>query len=325
METLAEIAEEINKNNYFLLVGHIDPDGDCIGSLFGLKWCLDVLGKESKILLPESPEESFGELDFTKQEFSQFSDFDPEKLDWPEFNIIALDAGDRERLGEADNIKVDNNLMINIDHHVDNTLYGDINYVNADMAAVGVIIYNLAAELGIPVSEKIGKALAIAIISDTGSFRYGNTTPRVMKIMASLMEVGVDLFQINKMLYSNNSYESVILKGLALSTLQKSDDGKIAWLYVDQDMFDRAGVEDNDSMGLVNYARDIRGVEVGISFVEQGDNEIKISFRSNDYCPVNKIAAKLSGGGHPRAAGCSIQTDMSSALEMVVEEVKDYV
>ena len=324
METLAEIAEAINKKDHFLLVGHIDPDGDCIGSLFGLKWCLEELNKESKVLLTQSPDDFFDNLAFTDDEYNQLDDFSFNQLEWPEFNIIALDAGDRGRLGAADNLLDHKNVssVINIDHHIDNTDYGDLNYINSDKAAVGVIIYELAALMEIPVNKKIGEALSTAIIADTGSFRYENTTSRVMRIIASLMEVGVDIYQINRMLYSNNSYESVILKGLALSTLEISEDGKIAWLYIDNDMFKKAGIKEHDSMGVVGYARDIKGVEVGISFVEQEDEGVKISFRSNEYCSVNEIAAKFSGGGHPRAAGCKIDFNLTSAIEQVVEEVK---
>jgi phosphoesterase RecJ-like protein len=327
MDNLKDIAEKINEKDHFLLIGHIDPDGDCIGSLFGLKWCLDILGKTSKVLLSESPSDYFKELNISQDEFFQLSDFNPEQLEWPEINMISLDAGDIDRLGKAKelfDIEADP-FVINIDHHIDNTTYGDMNYVNADMAAVGIIIYELAAQLQVPVNNKIGKGLATAIIDDTGSFRYENTTSRVMKIIASLMEIGVDIYRINRMLYSNNSYKAVILKGLVLSTVQVSSDGKIAWLYVDQDMLAQAGVSEQYSGSFVNYARDIKGVEVGISFVEQKNERVKISFRSNDYCPVNEIAAKFSGGGHSRAAGCRIDSELSSAIEKIVEEVKKYV
>lgn len=324
MNSLKDIKEIIINKDHFIIMGHIDPDGDCIGSVFALKWALDRLGKKSLVLLNDLPEKVYHYLQISPTDYNIFKDFNTKKYKWPEYNMIALDSGDIERLGGG--IKLTKNrLLINIDHHVDNTKYGQVNYINPEMSATGEIIYDLLSLLKVPIDIKIGKALATAIIADTGGFRYQNTSARVMRVIASLMDIGVDSYKINKALFGTYSYSAIKLKGLALSTLQLGADGKIAWLKVDQDMLKRVRTEISDASGLVNYARDIADVEVGIAFYEIDSNKTKVSFRSNNYCPVHEIAAYFGGGGHPRAAGCKLNRPIAESIELILRKVEEYV
>lgn len=322
MGELEEIADQIKKRDQFLLLGHIDPDGDCIGSLFSLKWILDKLGKRSLVLLDEVPVD-YDFLEIIADDYRLFTDFNLLEKE-SDRTIITLDSGDRERLGQGKDY-LDFFPVFNLDHHVDNTEFGDLNYIDPNKAAAAVIVYELADKLDIELDIKIGQAIVMGIIADTGSFRYSNTSPLVLNIVADLLEKGVDIYKINQMLYGRNSYESVVFKGLALSTIQKSEDGKIAWISAADEIFARSGLKENDSMGIVNYARDIKGVEVGISFTERKEDEIKVSLRSNNYVPVNEIAAVFSGGGHPRAAGCKIKGELDQVREKVLKEVERYV
>ena len=320
MEDLNSIGELIKKRDNFILVGHIDFDADCIGSLFGLKWILDKMNKKSIILLNEEVDE-YDFIDINDKDYQFFDEFKLEKE--KEYNIIALDSGDADRLAQGKNY-LDSFPVFNIDHHEDNTFFGDFNYINPQKAAAAIIIFDLAQKLGVNIDIKIGEALLMGIIADTGSFRYSNTDISVLEVTTEIMKKGVDLYKINRMLYSRNTYKSVLFKGLALSTIKRSSNGKIAWITASKESFDKAGMKEIDSMGIVNYARDIKDVEVGISFTEK-DDEIKVSFRSNEYCKVNKIAAKFSGGGHPRAAGCTIKGKLSEVKDMVLEEVQKHV
>lgn len=327
MSSLKNIAATLKEKNYFLVFGHVDPDGDCLGSIFALKWILDKLNKKSLILLNESPHEKYDLFFITpdnENDYQLFSNFDVQALKWPKVNIIALDAGDSDRLGEGKKI-IKDNFVLNIDHHIDNPAYGDLNYINAEMAATGEIIYNLAKLLKITINRKIGTAIATAIIGDTGAFRYENTSPEVLRIIASLMEKEVNIYKINKVLFGNRSFKSIKLKGLALANLKLSKSNKIAWLYVDYNMLKKLNADEGDTDGLVNYARDIRGVEVGICFTYHSDNETRVSFRSNTFCPVNEIAAKFGGGGHPKAAGCTLDKSLKKTMDIVLNEVKKIV
>ena len=317
---LNSIAKLIKKRENFLLMGHIDFDADCIGSLFGLKWVLDKLNKNSLVLLAED----IKDYDFLDIEEDDYQFFDEFKLDKnKKYNIIALDSGDADRLAQGKNY-LDSFPVFNIDHHEDNTYFADHNYVNPQKAAAALIVYDLVNILEINIDVKIGEALLTGIIGDTGSFRYSNTDIDVLEVTTELMKKGVDLYKINRMLYSRNSYKSVLFKGLALSTIKRSEDGKIAWVTATKANFEKAGMDEIDSMNIVNYARDIKNVEVGISFTEK-ENEIKVSFRSNEYCKVNEIASKFSGGGHPRAAGCTIKGKLDKVQDMVINEVQKHV
>ena len=332
MESLKKVADIIKDRNNFLIMGHIDPDGDCVGSMFALKWILDKLNKKSLLLLNTSPEDQYDYF-FEKvkkhkksktQMYALINKFNLDDLSWDQYNFISLDSSDEDRLGEAQEL-IDNNYLINIDHHPDNTNYGNINYINSDKAAVGEIIYDLTDILNINIDKKIGEAIATAIITDTGSLQYENTSSRVLRILADLMDQEIDLYKLNRKIYGNYSFNSVKLKGMALSTLDKTEDSKIAWLYVDKEMMEKTNTEVEDTTGFVNYSRDIKGVEVGIAFFEQKPKKISVSFRSNSYVSVNEIASRFDGGGHPKAAGCTIEENLNKTINMVIEEVKKFV
>jgi len=238
--------------------------------------------------------------------------------------LITLDSGSLERVDLKEDIINSARYIINIDHHEDNTRFGKVNLVQDQRAAVGEIIYNFAAELlkdKIPLS--IAEPLATAIITDTGALRYENTTSRVLRILADLMDSGVDIYKINKKIFGSLSYKALILKGLSLATLKRSENGKIAWLYVSRQMMHQAGTDYTE--GLVSLARDIEDVEIGILFTEEEENEIKVSLRSNFYAEVNKLAAKFDGGGHPRAAGATVEKSLQQTIDSVVEAAQEYV
>ena len=324
MNPLELISRRIKKQANFVLLGHIDPDGDCIGSLFSLKWALDKMGKHSLVLLDTPPEARFGFLPICAQDYRLFEQFKTDRPGLAGADYIALDAGGIDRLGQGREL-VNNSFLINVDHHPDNPGYGDLNYINPEMAAVGEILYYLFGEMGVALDQKIGSGLAVAIISDTGGFRYQNTRAATYRIMAELSEAGVDIYRINQAIYGNNPYQYLKLKGLALSTLQLSPDQKTAWIIVNNSILEETGADPEHVSGLVSYARDIQGVEVGVIFVELAAQEIKVSLRSNQYCPVNQIAAFFGGGGHVRAAGCKVEKDLDQAIELVLSKVKDYV
>ncbi|MFW6381269.1 MAG: DHH family phosphoesterase, partial [Bacillota bacterium] len=293
MNSLAEVAAEIKNRDKFLIIGHVDPDGDCIGSMFACYRILKSLGKQGLMLFPRGVTDDFNflleELE-SPEAYQSVEGFGPEDARSYR-NWIALDAGSRQRLALEFEIP-GTGYLFNIDHHPDNTGYGDLNYIDDNRAAVGEIIYELAQRLEIELDPDLGTAIATAIIADTGAFRYQNITPRIFRLIARLMDIGVDVYQINRFLFGNNPYEKIKLKGMALSTLELSQNGRVAWLKADRSMMNSLGIDHQFASGLVNYARDIQGVEVGISFTEVDTGETKVSFRSNEYVPVNQLAAR---------------------------------
>ncbi len=321
MDSLSTISKIIQEKDNFYILGHIDPDGDCIGSMVVLREIVKKYNKKYNLVFYNKPDSKY---DFIlEDDYILYSDINNKNIDWEQINIIALDSGDFERIGKIGETKKE--ILINIDHHHNNPLYGEYNYLDSEAAAVGEILYRLVKEMNVEITLKISKAIAVAIIQDTGYFRYQNTSAKILRLIADFMEKGINLYQINKKLYSNHSLAKMKLKGLALSTLQRDFKAKVAWLYVDQDMLSETGSDISDISGFVNYARDIKNVEVGICFSAINNKQTKVSLRSKDYIPVDKIAEKFSGGGHPRAAGFIVGKKLTETIKLVIHEVNNFV
>lgn len=321
---IKEIIKLIDNNDNFLIVGHVGADGDSIGSVTALTRLFKIENKKARAYLNRDTLAPFDFLEVEGAEFYTDLKKLKKEIKEEEYILITLDSGSLERVDLDTEIINAAKFIINIDHHEDNSSFGKYNLVQADRAAVGEIIYSFAVEmLDSELPLAIAKPLATAIITDTGALRYENTTSRVLRILADLIDVGVDIYKINKMIFGSLSYKALILKGLALATLERSEDGKIAWLYVSREMMHQA--ETDYTEGLVSLARDINDVEIGILFTEEQEAEIKISLRSNFYAEINKLAAEFDGGGHPRAAGATIEKPLQQTINLVVEAAKKYV
>ncbi|MEC9490428.1 MAG: bifunctional oligoribonuclease/PAP phosphatase NrnA [Halanaerobiales bacterium] len=321
---IKEIIEIIEENDNFLIVGHVGADGDSIGSVTALTRLLSEKNKKVRAYLNRDTLAPFSFLEVKEEIFYTDAEKLKKELKLENYILICLDSGTLERVDLDQKIINSAQFIINIDHHADNTQFGKINLVQSDRAAVGEIIYNFAVEmLEKKLPPAVAEPLATAIITDTGALRYENTTSRVLRILADLMDFGVNIYKINKKVFGSLSYQALILKGMALATLEKSENGKIAWLYVSRQMMHEA--ETDYTEGLVGLARDIEDVEIGILFTEEEEKEIKVSFRSNFYAEVNKLAAEFDGGGHPRASGATVEKTLQEAIDYVVEAAKKYV
>jgi phosphoesterase RecJ-like protein len=321
---IEEIIDILKNENNFLIVGHVGADGDSIGSVTALTRSLLKMNKKARAYLNRDTLAPFSYLNVNEKEFFTNPDNLAEEIEGEEYILLALDAGNQERIDLDEEIIESAKYIINIDHHQDNTLFGKINFVDPLKAAVGEIIYYIVKELlkdDIPL--EISNCLATAIITDTGSLRYENTSADVLRVLADLIEKGVNLYKINKEIFGTLSYNALVLKGLALSTLELSENGKIAWLYVTRDMMHEASTDYTE--GLVNLARDIENIEIGILFTQQEEEVIKVSLRSNFYAEVNKLAAEFDGGGHPRAAGATVEEKLEKVISDVVEAAERYV
>ncbi len=321
---IKEIIDKLNKEDNFLIVGHVGADGDSIGSVVALTRSLKKMNKKARAYLNRDTLAPFSYLKVEEDYFYTDPDKLSEDIADEEYIIIALDSGNIDRVDLDDEVIEAAEYIINIDHHQDNSRFGRINYVDSNRAAVGEMIYYISSALlddNLPL--EIGTPLATAIITDTGALRYENTSADVLRVLADLVESGVNIYKINKEIFGTISYKALVLKGLALSTLQVSSSGKIAWLYVDREMMHETGTDYTE--GLVNLARDIEDVEIGILFTQQEEEEIKVSLRSNFYAEVNKLASEFDGGGHPRAAGATVYKPLQEAIDQVVEAAEKYV
>jgi len=309
--SLKQLAHSIREVPEAALFSHVSPDGDCLGSMLALGIGLETLGVKISFYNTSSLPDNLKFL----PGIERISKSIPDKL--PE-NLIFIDCADVDRVDSRLKDFFSTRTVFNIDHHVSNTLYGVYNYVDVTAAATGEIIYNLLRKLKIPITNEIAINLYTAIITDTGRFSYSNTTAKSLKIAAQLVKTGIDLVTINNILFERKSFAQIRLLHKALSNLVLLHDGSIAVIVLSKEDFEETSAEENLSEGLVNYARNIENVEAAVLLKELDNEEIKVSLRSNSWLDVNKVASKFGGGGHVRAAGCTINLPLTEATQSVV-------
>ena len=313
-KTIDGIVREIDRHKKFLITTHIYPDGDAIGSQIALYILLKRMGKEVALInsfpLP------------ARYKFLPNSGLIKHNVTLPDSEVaFVLDIGSKGRMGNMrdhiNNIKT----VINIDHHLGNDRFGIINWVDTGMSSVGEQIFNLYKHMKLEIRKPEAICLYTAIITDTGSFQYSNTSAETHSAVSELLETGIDHTQICNQIYQNIPVSKLKLLQLALETLSFDAKGKIGYMFITSDMYTKACAREEDSEEIVEYARNAEGVEVGILFKQHSKGNIKISFRSKGKVNVRNIASKFGGGGHHNAAACTINGELSSVLKNVVRVV----
>lgn len=306
-----EIGKILKEKSSFLIVTHKNPDGDAIGSSFALYNVLRELGKTVYLEIPTKPSYIYDFLD----------DYNIVEITSNSKNVevvIALDSAELHRCGlEKDYIK--DKLLINIDHHKTNPGYGDINLIEPDAAAVGCIIYDILKTNKLPITKKTAEYLYLSILTDTGSFRYSSTTSKTFKVASELLEKGVEPWYIASNVYEREKPETYKLLALTLNTLELHLEGKLALLYTTQEMFKKTNTTADNTESFVNFARSIRGVEVGVFLREDEPDVFKISIRSRGLVDVSEVATKFEGGGHKNAAGGTVRAPLEEAKQKILE------
>ncbi|MDR6224218.1 DHH family phosphoesterase [Desmospora profundinema] len=306
----------LKEGTRFLVVSHVHPDGDAIGSTLAVKAILDFLGKESG-LTNESPVPS-------KFRFLPGSEavVPPQNLDGFAFDrVVAVDVADRGRMGAVwEHITADIPLL-NIDHHPTNDRFGTVNLVVEDAAATTQILFHLARKLDVPFDRALAIPLYTGLLTDTGGFRYSNTNPEVMEMAAALLRHGVDAGQIAERVMETLTRGQLAILQRALSDLQFTSDGRVGWIWLTCRDLEEAEAEEDDLDGIVNYARNVAGVDVGILFRETEAGNVKVSLRSREIVDVAALAHSFGGGGHARAAGCTLSGSREEVESQLLEKV----
>ncbi len=315
---MTDIIQPILESSSIALIIHVNPDGDAIGSSIGLMHALDAIGKSVDIYCQDNPPKVFSFLDgFTRIK-------SPQGLVKSYDLAIALDCSDRERMGNCSPIMDDARYSANIDHHISNTYYADINIVDGEASATGELIFDLVRLLVNSENKNIAEALYTAIASDTGGFSFSNTSPKTHRIIADLLEWGIRVDELSNLLFKNYSFEWVALLGEAINTLQFYHQGKVAVMHITQKMLDKVGATSEDSNGIIQYAKDIKGVELAILLREIDSSTIKVGFRSQSTLDVSTLAQEFGGGGHKRASGCTIKLPLCQAQDSLMKVVDQY-
>ncbi len=314
MPVLESIKEMIERATAILILTHENPDGDAVGSSLGFMHGLKKLGKKVDVYIPQINEmysflPGYEEI---KRELPQDAEYDL---------CISLDSSDLERLGLGKPWfeKIENTIVI--DHHITNQNFGDANYVNAIASSTCQNIMVILACLEVAISKEMAMCIYSGMLTDTGGFRY-NVQTETFEMAGTLLETGIDIALIYKKLFDNTTEARTRLLARALNRLEILEDGKIAFTYVTSEEMKELGNQDGDHEGIVNYGRNIEGVEVSVFFREK-DGNYKVSLRSNEYVDVSMIASKYTGGGHIRAAGFELSMSFEQAKALVIKEISN--
>lgn len=301
-----------------LCLGHVHPDGDVLGTLFGLGLALGAAGASVTFAGPHPVPETLAFLPAADR--WQVWKSAPEAFDV----VVMTDCPNPDRTeGLLQGARGPQTQVLNIDHHPDNRRYGTVDWIDPSAAATGEMIFDLVRGLGLRVTPAVALNLFTAIHTDTGSFRYSNTTPRTFRIAAELAAAGADPALVSDRLYQQRAGDSLLQLGEVLRRVEISDDGRVAWLCVPRGLVSREFLEAED---LVGYPRSVRGVKVAVLFSEEAPGKVKASLRGKGDVPVNAIAHRFGGGGHDNAAGCTLTgtlAEASTALLQVVRESLD--
>ncbi len=316
---LQAVADAIRAHDRFLLVTHENPDGDALGSLLAMKLALDELGKDSVMYLygdsPLPNEYAFMPLGELRRQ-------PPD--DWTERVLVALDCANESRIGPEQDLLERPPLVINIDHHHDNTAFGHVNAIVATASSTGEVLRDLFAELGIELTPDLAEALYIALVTDTGRFQYTNTTPRALRLAAELVEAGADVHRVFQGVYETVQFAKLKLLARALERAQIYYGGRLVVSNLVRKDFADIGAAEAYAEGIIDYLRAVEGADMAALIREPPRSDgpaRRISLRaSTDELDVSAIARKAGGGGHRQAAGFSSDQSIEEITEFLRRE-----
>lgn len=319
--TLSQIAKFILESKKIGITYHVSPDGDAVGSVLALFNALKSLNKDCYIISKDTLSENLKFLKGSDEITGEIT----EAVDETDV-VVVLDCGNLERVSA--NLKEFTGTIINIDHHLSNDKYGDINYIDSNAAATAEIVFELLNLMGISfekedsVIKDIGTCMYTSIVTDTGAYRHSNVTERTHKISATLKKIGVDNTFIYQSLFDNKDFSRIKLIGKALSSMQLILNGKVALLEMDKNFTADLGIDIGDTSDIISYGLQIKGVEVTLLLKEVEDG-VKASLRAKSYVDVRKIAEVFGGGGHIRASGIKIKNmSMEEAKYEILNEIQ---
>lgn len=299
----------------WIVASHLSPDGDTLGSGIAMAHLIRQLGGMALHVCPDPVPERYAFLPGAEAVVTSL----PEDLS--AWGLVTCDAAELSRYGEWAERFAAMPVRVNVDHHVSNPRYGTLNVVLTDAAATGEVVYYLYEAFGVQPSLEAAQALYAAIVTDTGGFAYEATTAETHRIAGELIALGVRPAWMTQLLYEQVPESELRIKSEALSRMQRSEDGRIAWTIVTQAMLDAAGADESQLDGLAEQMRALRGVDVAF-FLRETSRGVKLSLRGK-VSDVNRIASRFGGGGHRRAAGATVPGPIETAAERVLEVIQE--
>lgn len=304
-------AQLLKEADNILIISHLRPDGDTLGSAFALRHALKSAGKKTCVACDS-------EITPKYQIIS-----DGKRCLKPEFKpafVVTVDVAATKLIGESLK-QFEDKIDLVIDHHPTNTNYGKLNVVDSAKASAGEIIYEILNEMRLPVTTEIANCIYIALSTDTGCFRYSNTTPESLRLAAVLYELGADATNLNRRFFETITRNQLEIQKLVFDSIKFYKNGTIGVVNVTLDMIEKTAASEDDIEGLTAFPRRVEGVLVGVVVREIGKDEYKISMRSNGLVDVSLICSKYGGGGHKRAAGCNIKGTLEEIEKQLISDI----
>jgi phosphoesterase RecJ-like protein len=309
-----EICHAILARRRFLITSHARPDGDSIGSQLAMAYALEALGKEVRLVNADPAPEHYmefpgvGRIEIARSVEERDADA-----------LIVMESGDLQRTGVAG---LEGLFTINIDHHPGNTLYGNLNWLDLSAAACGEMVFELIEALGVPLTIETATHVYLAILTDTGSFHYSNITPRTFEICRECVEAGVNPAAMARRVFDQNSFGKLKLIGALLAEMDLLDGGRLAAMYLNDDIMNATGTTYNDTEGLINLPLTAREIQAVAFFKVGADGDIRVSLRSKYDVDVRSVAGRHGGGGHKNAAGFTVRGPLADVRPGIIREIE---
>ena len=311
-----KINDIINKIKLFQKIAitfHTSADGDSLGSALALLIGLRKLNKEVYIISKEVIPQTFMFLPYC----NEINGETIEPLKDTEC-VIVLDCGDFKRINGNLNLENREFELINVDHHLSNDLYGDLNFVDTSASAVGEIVYEVLRLLDVELDKEISTCLYTSLITDTGSFRHSSTTAVTHDIAGKLINTGIDFSNIHRIIFENKEFKKIKFYGEIISNMTTELCGKVCFMYISKDVLEKYNLVSSDTSDVITFGSSIDSVEVTI-LIKEAENGVKVSLRSKSLVDVNKIAESFKGGGHIRAAGFFTEANFANTKIKLME------
>lgn len=313
MKILKEIAEFIRGKDRFLITSHARPDGDSLGTAFALVEALGQIGKTAEFVNADPVPRVYESLPGSDSMIVS------DRIQGSYGALIVLECCNLERTGVKG---LGGIATVNIDHHLKNDQFGDLNWVDPKAAAVGEMVFSLFDELGVRITPEIATNLYVALLTDTGSFHFSNTTAETFRIAGELVGAGAVPSEIAQKVLMNQPESRLRLLCRVLNSLEFDSGRQVAWLALTQEMLEKTGSSADDSEGMVNYALSVEGVRVCAFFKQERGQLYRVSLRSRGDEDVSAVAQYFGGGGHRNAAGMSLEGPFEDVREQVVSRLK---
>lgn len=312
---IERVIEVIDRCQRFIITSHVRLDGDALGSELALYWLLKELGKVAVVYNEDPTPENYlflpgaSQITHTMEDVSNYD------------AAFILDCSELERVGKVAPRIQDIGVLVNIDHHVSNDGFCEIKLIDPQASSTGELVWRVLKAMNFKPTTEMATCLYTAILTDTGSFRYGNTTSQALQAASQMVLYGADPQLISQEIYENEPMEKIKLMARVLSSLTLEGEGKIACLTVTLEDLKETGAKRHYTEGFVDLGRRLRGVTVSLFFSQVSPDAFKVSMRSKNDVNVEQVARKLGGGGHRNAAACELRGDLASVKKRVLETI----